>query len=117
MSRFNDYPDGANLLSDDLVVVSRQGRTYKLPGAALLGYGADADQFADFKQLTQYRLDSQTASINRLINYIEENGGVLPLPDNTVDTVLGDSSLPAIEVVGAMSLFDALDTRLTALGV
>lgn len=117
MSRFNDYPDGANLQADDLVVVSRQGRTYKLPGAALLGYGADADQFADFKQTTQFRLDAQTATINQLINYIQENGGVLPSPGNTVDTVTGDSFMPAIEVIGAQSLFDALDARLTALGV
>lgn len=117
MSRFVDYPNGTNLLSDDLIVVSRQGRTFKLPGASLLGYAADADQFADFKQFAQYRLDSQNATINRILNYIEENGGVIPQPENTVDTVPGDSFIPAIEVVGAQPLFDALDARLTALGV
>lgn len=113
MSRFNDYPDGANLLSDDLVVVSRRGRTFKLPGAALLGNAADADQFADFKQTTQFRLDAQTATINRLISYIEENGGFFPQPSFNILS-LSSASFTAGEAFSAVIFGATIGSIITA---
>lgn len=75
MSRFGAYPDGYNLLAGDRLLIEREGQTYTIRGAAVVGAAASAEQLDEYKRFTDERIQALTTQNYKLINLVEASTG------------------------------------------